>query len=231
MTQSAVAYRETDTGNTSLSTGLRTHKGIMEATTLRIKGPPLWPHDGAGGGQGLELAHYTDNYSVIQAYNRETSQWLGLVLNAGYITLAPQGSGKVNLPAGTAQALIGQWNAAVNWTCPQINVWTETPVTANFTSNGVSPWRMEYAVAISNPAKGAVIYIGLGLDGAVTWQSLALIHVPEANYIETVSGVMYHTTPPGAGPHRVSVWMHTNSAGSTINPGAYATLWVTEQRA
>lgn len=235
MVVSASAFTESTDGYQQLSSGLYVNKGQIDAGLLRATGSKdtggvLWPRDGAGSGSGLELAHYPKLSSNVQSYDRDTSTWLDLNLYGKNIGLNPQG-GKVSMPAGSAQALLGYYWNPVGWTVPQVNVWTESPVQASFTSSGTYPWRIEWGCTIGNPTKGAVVYVGVGIDGAITFPSLALFHVPEANYLTTVSGTAYLTTPPAAGPHRAGIFIYTGTAGTAINAGAYATLWVTEQRA
>ena len=235
MTQ-AVAYGEAENGQQSTSSGLILHRGPLNAALVRAVGSQqtgqvVWPRDGQGSGSSLELAHYPKQSSNIQSYDRDTSQWLNLDIYGKNISLNPQG-GKLTMPAGSAQALLGYYWNPISYTVPSINTWTETPVTANITSTNINfPWRIEFGVCIGNPTKGAVVYVGLGLDGNVSWPSLALFHVPEANFLETVSGVMYAQNAANPGPHRVSVFIYTGTANTSINSGAYATLWVTEQRA
>lgn len=224
-------------GAQELSSGLIVHRGQMQASLLRAIGSangfsPVYPRDGAGSGSGLELVHFPKSLSQIQSYDRETSQWLDLHINAKNINLQPQTGGKLNMPAGSSQAMLGYYWQPVLWTVPAINGWYETSVTCSFTSTSSAfPWRIEWGTSLGNPIKGAVIYVGIGLDGGVSWPSLALFHTTEANYLTTVSGTVYNLSPPPPGPHRVSIFVYTGSAGTAINNGMYSTLWVTEIRA
>jgi hypothetical protein len=235
LTQSAVAYRETESGNTTLSTGLRTHKGLQEATSMRIRGPLLYPGatqgngPSPGGGQGMELLHNTDVGSGIQSFDREKYAWLDFSINARNINLVPQG-GKVTMPAGSAQSLLGYWFQGSSWAPPTINQWYESNVTANFTTTGAYPWRIEWSTIVYGPA-GASIYIGLGYDGTLQWASVSVVNVPNTNYQCPLSGVVYQPNPPPPGPHHISLWMYASLAGCQFSPNATSSVWVTEQRA
>jgi len=136
-------------------------------------------------------------------------------------------SGKVTLPAGTAQQAMGQYVGAPTFSISTVNTWTETPIKATITSTGAL-LRIEYSTCWKHSAANATCQIGLGFDGTVsiglleTTQALATASIP-------YSGVYYTTLP--AGSHTVAVWMINNSTGTlSIDNGINSTIYVTEQR-
>lgn len=219
----ATGVAQSSNGRQQLGNGLVTHKGILDVNCVRATGI-LYPQSG----RGLELVfNQSGPYGLVQAYDRDTGQYCDLYLTGKNINLQTSG-GKVTLPAGTAQALVGQYHQALTWNPPQINVWTESPVQANCTFTGFGA-RIEWSTVIASPTKGAVCYVGIGLNGAVTYSSESVFHVPEVNYIVPVSGVLY--TGALSGAQRVSLWLYVNALGTGINPGANSMVWVSEQRA
>jgi len=136
-------------------------------------------------------------------------------------------SGKVTLPAGTAQQAMGQYVGAPTFSISTVNTWTETPIKATITSTGAL-LRIEYSTCWKHSAANATCQLGLGFDGTVsiglleTTQALATASIP-------YSGVYYTTLP--AGSHTVAVWMINNSTGTlSIDNGINSTIYVTEQR-
>jgi hypothetical protein len=206
----------------------------MDVGSLRINHAVV-PHDGAGGASGMELLHYPYNQSVLQSYDREHSAWLDFYLNAKNINLQPQGGGKVGLPAGTAQALVGNWYATSGYSVPATGTWYESDVRVNFTSTGF-PIRIEFHCTVYAQTAGGVIYIGLGFDGTLYWPTMAIGQSAGANAPVPFSGVTYAPLPsiigiPIAGPHRVSIFVYCNTLPTLFHSSSYAGLYVTEQRA
>jgi len=233
MTQSAVAYGQSLNGTEAVSSGLVTHRGLLDVTTIRVRGstvgqPYVLPTQHAGAGQGVELLHFPNQYGVVQAYDRENAAWMDLYVQGKNITLVATG-GKVSLPAGTAQSLLGYYWNGVTWSLPATSQWYETPVQASFTNALGGVWRIEFTAHILSSTANAGMYLGVGVDGSLTWGSLAVVNVP-ANQLQVVSSFIYHTGGP-AGTHRVSVWMMSTSAGGGLNATGNSSIWVTEQRA
>lgn len=227
MTQSAVAYTEQTNGLSALSSGLRTHKGLLEATSIRVRGPLVFPRGGAGGGQGLEMAHNTDVGSLLQAYDREKAAWLDFTVNAKNINLAPQG-GKVALPAGSAQQLLGSFRQVVSYSIPAAGNWYETPAQVSATTTG-GLVRLEACGSLTHTVVNAVIYVGFMTDGGLTADSVTAASPGVANGVLPYSIVYYST--PSAALHRFSICLYTNITGGGFWNGAYQHLFVTEQRA
>jgi hypothetical protein len=219
----ATGQSASSNGRQQLGSGLVTHRGIIDANSFRAQGN-LYPQSGAG----LEAIYSGGpaGFGVLQVYNRDTSQYLDLNLAARNITLGTNAGGKVTLPAGTAQALLGQYFTAPTYTTPSAAAWYETPVQVSFTSTGFA-LRVEYGCSVRNSVAGAVTYVGIGLDGGISW-AMNLITTPAVNYITPASGVVY--TTPTAGSHRVSVFLYCNTGLTSIEGGANCSLWVTEQR-
>jgi hypothetical protein len=131
---------------------------------------------------------------------------------------------------GSGQARVGQWFAGSAYAAPQANVYGETDVRVNFTSTGAET-RFEWSASLLGLPSPNATYVGLGLDGALTWNNLACWTSPGAGWANAVSGVVYAspgTITPGA--HRVSLWVYASAIGQVFNAGAMCALWVTEQR-
>ena len=223
-------YKQSSNGRQKLSDGLEVHKGLLDVAGLRVNNV-LFPRDGAGGAAGVEVLYVPGTGpGYVQAYDREHGNYVDLQFAAKNIVVNPQQGGKFQLlPAGISP-LIGSYEAALNYTVPSINVWTETPVQAPCTFTG-APLRIDWNTSISNPGKGATVYVGIGINGTLQWPSRALFNTPEANYIVSVSGTIYWPSPSVSGAGRCSIWLYTGSSGTAINPGAYNALYVTEMRA
>jgi len=223
-------FSRSQNGFQELSSGLSTHRGQLDSALLRATGTTLGQAVYPVRGNGLELAHTPKQSSTIQSYDRDTSQYLDLNIYAKGINIQPQG-GRINLPAGTAQSLLGYWFNPSNYVVPQINVWSESDVRANLTSTGVGIWRIEFATTITSQTAGTICFVGVGVDGSVNWPSLQLLHAPAAGYGVPTAGTVYHTSPPAAGPHRVSIFLYASALNTGIHSSMYTALWVTEQRA
>ena len=217
----AVGTGSSPNGRQSLGTGLVTHRGILEANSLRANGY-VWPQSGRGTEVGFQNVA---PYGYLQVIDRDTTTWLDLNLTAKNIALNPQAGGKVTLPAGTAQQTFG-YMSALGWSTPSINVWHESPVQVAYTATGVNT-RIEYSCSLWNTTGGAGVLAGLGLDGTFQWPLGAF--GASGTMSQTLSGVMY-TTPP-AGLRRVSLFIRCDAGAAYFLASTSATLWVTEQRA
>jgi hypothetical protein len=235
VTQSAVAYRETESGNTTLSTGLRTHKGLLEATSMRIRGPLLYPGStqgngpSPGGGQGMELLHNTDVGSGIQSFDREKYAWLDFSINAKNINLVPQG-GIVTMPAGSAQAMLGYYRATSGWTIPVAGQWIESAAQVNTTCRAGSVVRLEACGTVTMNTAQALMYFGFMRDGALYIDTQQCVQAAVANALTAFSFIGYDTSPL-AGVHRYSIGCYLNAGTGGFYSGSYTNLYVTEQRA
>ena len=89
--------------------------------------------------------------------------------------------------------------------------------------------RFEFCLTLNTTIAGTVIYVGLGIDGVLTWASICVTGFPTAGLPQVVSGFMYHQGHP-LGIHRASIWLYT-SGGGRFDAGASSGLWITEQRA
>ena len=232
---SAVAYRNGQSGEESYSSGLIIHRGPLTAALVRAIGSPatgqaVSPRDGMGSGNGMELVHIPKSGSIVQSYDRDVGQYLDLVLAGKNITLQVQG-GKLNMPQGSAQQLLGYWFQASNWAIPAINQWYESTVTVNFTTTGTYPWRIDWSTVCTATVAGQACYIGVGYDHALNWPSVSLLHVPGVGYAVPCSGSLISQAPPAAGPHSVSLWMYGTSLGNGFHSSAMSGLWITEMRA
>jgi len=138
-------------------------------------------------------------------------------------------TGRASLPAGSAQALVGNWYAASGQTIPTAAAWYESEIRANYTIQSSPLVRFEFCITLNSTNVGSVIYVGLGIDDVLTWASIGVVGFPAAGLPQMVSGFMYHQGHP-LGAHHANIWLYTNSAGK-LDAGANSGLWVTEQRA
>jgi len=188
-------------------------------------------------GTGIEMFYVRDEpvpsaangYGVLQAYSRETMTYRDLVISGKDVRIQNPGGGRTILPAGTAQALVGNWYTASGWVIPSANQWYESEVRANYTIASSPLVRFEFCLTLNTTIAGTVIYVGLGIDGVLTWASICVTGFPTAGLPQVVSGFMYHQGHP-LGIHRASIWLYT-SGGGRFDAGASSGLWITEQRA
>lgn len=220
----AIGQANASNGRQQLGSGLVTHRGIIDMNSLRVQGN-LYPQSG----RGLELTFSpTSSNGSLQCYDRDTSAWLDLNINGKNINLNANG-GKVSLPAGTAQQVLGSYRNLVNWNIPATSVWYESPVQCNVTATG-GLLRLEATGFVSHSVATAIVYVGFMLDGASAFDSQALAQPTIANANVPYSIIAYHQT--AAGPHRWSVMLYTPSGGPAgMSTAAYQTMYVTEQRA
>jgi hypothetical protein len=128
------------------------------------------------------------------------------------------------LAAGAAQAIIGSFNGVGGGWSTGAAGWLETSVAVIGTYTGGLNVRIEWSLSFYNSIAGAIINLGIGIDGGL-WVGTHVIHTPGANYYCSASGVVYYTMP--AGSHRVAVFLNMNAGVSTIS---YGTMYCTEQR-
>jgi hypothetical protein len=238
MTQ-AVAYRESQNGQQEQSSGLIIHRGPLNAAVVRAIGSPatggaIFPRDGQGSGSSLELAHTPKSSSSIQSYDRDTSQWLDLNLYGKNVNLGAFG-GKVIMPAQSVQSSPASAKWIGNWVIPSTGTWTETPVQQVLSVTAGNPVRVEACGTLTCAIAGAVMYVGLGLDGGIVHDSMFCAQPGSGS--NTLAG--YHVTGyftsqiSTSGTHRFSTFLYTNAGPSAAGlwSGAYNYLWITEQRA
>jgi len=219
----ATGQGQSANGRQQLGSGLVTHRGIIDANSLRVQGW-LYPQSGAG----LELAYdQTSKAGYIQSYNRDTAQWTDLAINAKNITLSANGGGKVSLPAGAAQSHVVSYVNGLSWATPAAATWYETPVGGSFTSTGVEV-RIEASASVYCNTLSANVYIGWGYDGTLQQLGTAAAE-PAVSYQLALSFVTYGTLP--AGVRRVAMFMYVNTGVATIWNGSPVNFHVTEQRA
>jgi len=223
----AVPSAQRGSGRQQLGSGLVTHRGIIDANSLRATGV-LYPQSGAG----LELIFFqTPTYpakkGTLQAYDRDASAYCDLDISAWNINLNPQSGGKVSMPAGTCQQLIGSYVQSIGWTLPQSSVWTESPIQVTPTFTGAQV-RLEFNVMLGCPTKGQRVFWGIFVDGALASGVLGAEDAPEANYGIMSNGTWYWS--PAAGTHRIGYGLY-GPAGSQIVNSIVHGMYLTEQRA
>lgn len=220
----AVGQGDSSNGRQQIGSGLVTHKGIIDSNSFRAQGI-LSPQTG----RGLELIYnQTGPYGIVQSYDRDAAAYTDLYLSAKNINLTPQG-GKVTLPAGSVQQLLGSYRQVITWSIPASGNWYETPAQVSATTTG-GMVRLEACGSLTHATLSAVTYVGFMCDGALTADSLTAVSAPQANAVMSYSAIYYFT--PSAALHRFSIMLYTNSAGvGGFWSGAYQNLFVTEQRA
>jgi len=217
----AVGQTDRDNGRQGLTSGLHTHKGLFDANSLRATGI-LMPQSG----RGVEVIYNLNpdpGQGSLQCYDRDNSSWLDLNIFGKNINIASQSGGKVTLPAGTAQNLIGEYFAAPAWSLPQTNAWLETPLQVTGPFSGKRT-RFDWRVTLNVTAL-CTVFSGIGIDGTIQW-TLGL-HTFQANEYATLCGTMY--TAPSAATHRIGVFLNANINGVSLTTSAYQILAVTEQ--
>lgn len=150
------------------------------------------------------------------------------IIVQGPVTLPPASVGTQELMPSAAQQMIGSYAQPVSWTLPSTNVWTETPIQAQCTFDGV-PTRVEYGFLVSCPVKGQRVFWSIMADGVIQSPGSALgaLDAPEAGYAAMASGCFYAT--PSAGTHRIAIGLYGPS-GSQLYDVIWSTLYVTEQK-
>lgn len=185
MSQSAVAFKETDNGRERITDGLWTHRGPLRLSAGSLSGD---------------------------------------VLANGSVTTA-------KLAPGAAQAVLGSFSQAIDWTILSSGTWWETPVWLGSLVCSGALLRLDFNLAVVNPSKGATIYWSIMQDTVLVDPTHAhgVLMIPEANYFCPISGPLYWTPP--AGVHRFGVALYSNIVGTKISNGVLSQLTVTEQRA
>ena len=227
----ATGQGQSANGRQQLGSGLVTHRGIIDANSLRVQGI-LYPQSGAG----LELIYFQNNppttpmNGTLQSYDRDAAAYTDLAISGKNITLQAQG-GKVSLPAGSAQAVVGSWYQASGWSVPAAGQWleSETPIQVSATTSG-SPVRLETCGTLVCGLANQLIYVGMGIDGTIPLDSQMVQSLPTVNAVVGFCAIGYLT--PSAGLHRFSTFLYMNAGpGGGLWAGGYHSLWVTEQRA
>jgi hypothetical protein len=136
-------------------------------------------------------------------------------------------SGKVTLPAGTAQAQVGGYTGSPTFTLSTVNAWTETPIKVTITATG-APIRVEFSTGFWHSAANGKCQVGVGFDGVVQLGMMTGF-APVANMQMNFSLIWYTTPTPGS--HTVSVFVINNATGTlTLDNGINSLMYVTEQR-
>lgn len=122
---------------------------------------------------------------------------------------------------------LGGYYGLPSWTIPAAGTWYETPVQVTLPTNGKTLHMQLHGSIISNTVN-SITSIGLGIDGGLTWGSITAVFEPVVNGPMTFSVTMYQASPPAAGSHRFSLFLHTNVGSAAFSAYGYAGLWVTE---
>jgi len=223
----ATGQGNSSNGRQQLGTGLVTHRGIIDANSFRAQGA-LSPQSGAG----LELQYdQPTKRGFLQSYDRDAAAYTDLDINAKNLNLVAVG-GKVTLPAGTAQTTTTT-RIIQTWNIPAINTWYESPLQINLATT-VGNWvRVEACGTIVHAVATAAVYVGMGVDGTLVYDSL-MVCQPTLNgamvpwsFTAYVGGQI--TT---SGTHRFAVFLYTPSTGAAgFSAAGYQLINVTEQRA
>ena len=227
MTQSAVAFKDTNNGYEQRSDGLWIHSGSLQVA-------PGWRSPG-----GTRLAAVlsangrTDGATDygLQVTNQSRTRNNLLVRDDGLVSMdqlaVAQGIPTSQIQANAVQQPLGNYQASPTWNTNVQNAWVQTPIAVTVTTAG-GLLRCEWTVTLFHSAVNGQWFVGFGWDNGVTfiagfgWSSVANLPV-------TVSGIYYVTL--GAGPHPIAVWVDSLSVGTlNVHTSILQTLWVTEQK-
>jgi hypothetical protein len=130
--------------------------------------------------------------------------------------------GTVDLPANSIQTSEIQANAATiqlidagaysNFSTTLSGQWVETPINGSAVFSGALV-RIDCITSLTAAAANVNGYIGWGWDGAIA--ASMLIATIQANQYVPMHGFVY-TTPPSAGTHKVSLFIHNASPSTTF---------------
>ena len=224
MVVSAAHFKEVTNGYEQRSDGLYVHLGKMDVGSLRVTNN-LPPRSGVG----VEtLYDAPGQIGYILAYDRDAAAYRDLNINARNITLNT--IGKVNLPASTAQQNLGSYRQIVGWTITATGAWYESPLQVAATPAG-GRVRVEACGSLqSGSSANQIIYMGVGIDGAISLDSLGATQFPVANSLQGFCVVGYIT--PSAAPHRIALFLYTDkTGGGGLWSGCYQQMWLHEQKA
>jgi hypothetical protein len=239
MVVSVQHFNEITNGYEKTTSGLWTHKGKLDASSLRGTGsdPPRT-------GTGVEVGYYAVGpYGYISALDRDANQYKDLNIQARNITLLTTG-GTLNLPAGsvdsseiadgavtTAKLATGAATQMIAtfagdpaaWSTTTTGQWINTTVAA--TGTVVTGSVLVMASAYFNHSVGSgSYYYGLSIDSGA--QQLIGIGVGTA----AIQCTWWHATPT-AGSHTFALCAYNVTAGTlSLNSGVRGTLYAIEFR-
>ena len=214
MVVSAAHFKDLTNGYERTTDGLWVHRGRFSA------GPP-----GAAVGRAGDINANRGDGTGVYYFAGKGDRYL-YYDGAKFVFSPPLGTSAI--APGSAQQLIGQYFATNGWAAAQATAWLETSVQVSGTFTNAGLVRIEFSTNVQSPGPSlAVIYIGVGIDGGVTFPSLQIAHVP-ASYSVPMSGCIYSS--PLSGSHRISLFMYAGQAGCALVGSGYSYLAVTEQR-
>jgi hypothetical protein len=221
----AVGQGDSSNGRQQLGSGLVTHRGIIDSNSFRAQGN-LYPQSG----RGLELLYdQTAKQALIYSYDRDAQVWTDLNLTGKNVMLNAPG-GKVTLPAGTAQALIGSYRATSGWAVPAASGWYESAAQVNVTCLAGSVIRLEACGTATMNTLQALFYVGIMRDGALYIDTQQCVQAAVAGGLNGWSIIAYDQNPL-AGVHRYAVSCYLNAGAGGFWSGSYTSFYITEQRA
>jgi hypothetical protein len=138
-------------------------------------------------------------------------------------TIATLPIGTADIAAGATEQRLGSFESGVSWGTPGPNAWYEVGATVTATFSNY-PIRVEFSAPLLQQTVGAITYLGLGIDGAVT-VNVAAFNQPAADHIHTLSGVHYFGGLTGS--HRIGIWIYTSGYASFAN-NVLTRVYVTE---
>src|SRR5262245_39884379 len=214
-----------DNGREKRTDGLFKHLGLADVASFRVTG-----YDPPRSGAGTELIYYSPTKSgVLQVYDRDAQQYGALNINASVITLSPTLPGRIDMPTGTVNSLIGQYAQGSNFSTTSTSfVETDMHVQGTFTGK---PIRIEWSVTFSNSAAGGGSQIALGWDGVAQWPLFyTLCPAGSPGYWQHAGGAIYHNQGM-TGVHRFALFAAgSGSCTITFLSWSYNVLAITEQR-
>jgi hypothetical protein len=151
-------------------------------------------------------------------------------LSGGKLVLNTPGSIRTaDIVAGATQRLVGSYKAQNGWSTT-VSGWLET--SAQFTAtvlDSTSTLRLEACGNVTAGPAGAIVYVGMGIDGGATFDTLQGCQMPGANAVVPFSVLAYYSNLP-AGTHRFAIFLFVNTGTGGFWPSPYTSLYVTEQR-
>ena len=228
MTQSAVAFKDTDNGYEQRSDGLWVHSGSLQVA-------PGWR---SPGGQRLAAVlsanGRTDGATDygLQITNASRTRNNLLVRDDGLVTVdqlaVNQGIPTSAIQPNAVQQQIGSTVVATPWSTVTTSAWVQiAPSRTTFTTAG-GLLRIEYVVGLQHSTNLGQWQLGLGWDDVVGL-AMGFGVIPAAGLVLDMSGIFYLTL--GAGPHSVGLFVNNLVAGTlSLYTGHNVHLYVTEQK-
>lgn len=169
-------------------------------------------------GSAPRIGFHESGVQAMSLYKKPGTQelWVGDVAAPYRLAGAP----------GSAAKYIGAYHSTSSFKLTQTGVWTETDVQFTGTFTGAPLTRFDFMTSVEGSGGGG-FYLGIGIDGALTWPSLQ-VTVIQTGITVPMGGTISHLGMP-AGTHRVALWLY-GAAGNGFTAGGYSDLTGIEHR-